>query len=180
MLIGYARVSSTGQSLDLQIEALTQAGCDKVFAETMSGRSTRDREQLALALDFARDGDTLVVTRLDRLARSVGDLHQIVERLAAKDVAFKCLNQPGVDTDTSTGRLMLSVLGAVAAFENDIRRERQMEGVIKAKAMGKYKGRPATIDPVKVRELHANGMGPSEIARSMGIGRATVYRAIAA
>ena len=133
---GYARVSSSSQSLDIQHEALTQAGCEKLFSEKMSGRSTTDREQLALALDFVREHDTLVVTRLDRLARSVGDLHRIIEHLTAKQVAFRCLNQAGVDTDTSTGRLMLAVLGAVAAFENDIRREREMEGVMKAKAAG--------------------------------------------
>lgn len=180
MLVGYGRVSSSSQSLDIQHEALIKAGCEKVFAEKISGRSTNDREQLVLALDFVREGDTLVVTRLDRLARSVGDLHQIIEKLASKGVGFRCINQSGVDTDTSTGRLMLSILGAVAAFENDIRRERQMEGVMKAKAAGKYQGRPASIDPAKVQELHSTGMGPSQIAKTMGIGRASVYRALAA
>lgn len=180
MLVGYGRVSSTSQSLDIQHEALTQAGCEKIFSEKMSGRSTTDREQLAQALDFVREGDVLVTTRLDRLARSVGDLHQIIDRLAQKGVAFRCLNQSAVDTDTSTGRLMLAVLGAVAQFESDLRRERQMEGVEKAKAAGKYKGRPASIDPTKVRELHAQGMGPTQIARKLGIGRASVYRSLAA
>lgn len=180
MLVGYARVSSAGQSLDIQNEALASAGCDKVFAEKISGRSTKDREELAAALDFCREGDTLIVTRLDRLARSVGDLHQIIERLTEKKVAFRCLNQSGVDTDTSTGRLMLAVLGAVAMFENDIRRERQMEGIAKAKAAGKYRGRPVSIDPAKVRELRAEGMGPAAIAKTMKIGRASVYRALAA
>jgi DNA invertase Pin-like site-specific DNA recombinase len=180
MLVGYGRVSSSGQSLDIQHEALLAAGCEKVFAEKVSGRSTTDRAELAMALDFVREGDTLVVTRLDRLARSVGDLHRIIERLTSKGVSFKCLNQSGVDTDTSTGRLMLAVLGAVAAFENDIRRERQMEGIAKAKAAGKYRGRPATIDPAKVRELRQTGLGPAAIARELGIGRASVYRALAA
>lgn len=179
MLIGYGRVSSSGQSLDIQHEALVAAGCEKVFSEKMSGRSTQDREQLAAALDFCREGDTLVVTRLDRLARSVGDLHRIIERLTEKKVAFRCLNQSGVDTDTSTGRLMMSVLGAVAAFENDIRRERQLEGIQKAKAAGKYRGRPQSIDSARVKELRAQGMGPAQIAREMGIGRASVYRALA-
>jgi len=180
MLVGYGRVSSISQSLDIQHDALTQAGCEKIFAEKMSGRSTTHREQLALALDFVREGDTLCITRLDRLARSVGDLHQIMEKLTAKGVAFRCLNQSGVDTDTSTGRLMLAVLGAVAAFENDIRRERQMEGVMKAKAAGKYRGRPASIDPAKVQELHRQGIGASAIAKTLKIGRASVYRALAA
>lgn len=129
MLVGYARVSSAGQSLDVQIEELAQAGCEKIFSETMSGTSSANREQLSLALDFARDGDVLIVTRLDRLARSVGYLHQIIEKLSGKSVGFQCLNQPGVDTDSSTGKLMLAILGAVAAFENDIRRERQLEGI---------------------------------------------------
>ena len=180
MLVGYARVSSSGQSLDIQNEALAQSGCDKVFSEKMSGRSTKDREQLALALDFVREGDTLVITRLDRLARSVADLHRIIEQLTEKKVAFRCLNQSGVDTDTSTGRLMLAVLGAVAAFENDIRRERQMEGIEKAKVAGKYRGRPASIDPARVRELRETGMGAAQIAKTLNIGRASVYRALTA
>ncbi len=180
MLVGYGRVSSSGQSLDIQHEALVAAGCEKVFAEKVSGRSTRDRDQLAAALDFVREGDTLICTRLDRLARSVGDLHRIIERLTEKGVAFKCLNQSGVDTDTSTGRLMMSVLCAVAAFENDIRRERQMEGIEKAKLAGKYRGRPQSIDPARVKELRETGMGPAAIAREMGIGRASVYRMLAA
>lgn len=180
MLVGYGRVSSLGQSLDIQHEALVAAGCEKVFAEKVSGRSTTDRAELAQAIDFVRDGDTLIVTRLDRLARSVGDLHRIIERLTEKGVAFKCLNQSGVDTDTSTGRLMMSVLCAVAAFENDIRRERQLEGIQKAMLAGKYRGRPPSIDPAKVKELRASGMGPAQIARAMNIGRASVYRALAA
>ena len=180
MLVGYARVSSTSQSLDIQQESLASAGCEKVFAEKVSGRSTTDRDQLALALDFVREGDTLCVTRLCRLARSVGDLHRIVEKLTAKNVAFRCLNQSGVDTDTSSGRLMLSVLGAVSCFENDIRRERQMEGVAKAKLRGAYRGRPPSIRPEDVRELRAQGIGASEIAKRLGIGRASVYRALAA
>lgn len=180
MLVGYGRVSSAGQSLDIQHEALAQAGCEKVFSEKLSGRSTNQREQLAHAIDFVREGDTLVVTRLDRLARSVGDLHRIIERLTEKKVAFRCLNQSGVDTDTSTGRLMLAVLGAVAAFENDIRKERQIEGIEKAKLAGKYRGRPASIDPQRVRELRDTGMGAAQIAKAMNIGRASVYRALAA
>ena len=180
MLVGYGRVSSSGQSLDIQHQALIEAGCKKVFSEKLSGRSTTDRDQLNDALDFVREGDTLVVTRLDRLARSVGDLHRIIERLTQKGASFRCLAQAGVDTDTSTGRLMLAVLGAVAMFENDIRRERQMEGVMKAKAAGKYRGRPASIDPTRVRELRDTGMGAAQIAKAMNIGRASVYRALAA
>ena len=180
MLVGYARVSSIGQSLDIQNEALAAAGCEKVFAEKMSGRSTKDRIELAQAMDFVREGDTLIVTRLDRLARSVGDLHQIIENLTEKKVGFRCLNQSGVDTDSSTGKLMMSILGAVAQFENDIRRERQMEGIAKAKAAGKYRGRPVTIDPERVKALREQGLGAAQIARELNIGRASVYRALAA
>ncbi|AXB77209.1 recombinase family protein [Novosphingobium sp. P6W] len=180
MLVGYGRVSSSSQSLDIQNEALAAAGCDKVFTEKMSGRSTIDREQLAMAIDFVREGDTLVVTRLDRLARSVGDLHRIIETLTSKGVEFRCLAQQGVNTDSSTGRLMLSVLGAVAMFENDLRLERQREGIEKAKRAGKYRGRKPTINPDRVKELRQNGMGPAAIARELQIARASVYRALAA
>ncbi|MEL7691908.1 recombinase family protein [Citromicrobium bathyomarinum] len=180
MLVGYARVSSSGQSLDIQNESLAQAGCEKVFAEKMSGRSAKDRIELSNAIDFVRQGDTLVVTRLDRLARSVGDLHRIIEKLTGKGVEFRCINQSGVDTDTSTGKLMLSILGAVAQFENDIRRERQMEGIAKAKTEGRYKGRPTSIDPDQVKVLKERGLGATQIAREMKIGRASVYRALAA
>jgi DNA invertase Pin-like site-specific DNA recombinase len=178
MLVGYGRVSSTGQSLEVQLDALKAAGCDKVFAEKVSGRSTHGRGQLAEALDFAREGDTLVVTRLDRLARSVGDLFSILDQLTAKGVAFRCLSQAGVDTDSSSGKLMLTILGAVAAFESDIRKERQAEGIARAKAEGRYQGRPRSIDGSKVRALRAEGVGPSDIAKRLGIGRASVYRAL--
>lgn len=180
MLIGYARCSSATQSLDIQLDALAKAGCEKIFSEKVSGRSTTDREQLAMALDFCREGDTLIVTRLDRLARSVGDLHRIIERLTDKKVAFRCINQSGVDTDSSTGRLMLSILGAVSCFENDIRAERQKEGVAKAKAENRYLGRKPSVDTTKVSELRAQGLGPSQIARELRISRTSVYRALAA
>jgi DNA invertase Pin-like site-specific DNA recombinase len=180
MLVGYARVSSVGQSLEIQEEALKAAGCEKVFAEKVSGTSTNGRDELADALDFCREGDTLIVTRLDRLARSVSDLFVIVERLAEKKVAFRCLQQSGVDTDTSTGRLTLAILGAVAAFETDIRRERQLEGIAKAKDRGVYKGRKPSIDPAQVRDMYAAGVGGSEIAAKLGIARGSVYRLLKA
>ena len=164
--------------MDLQHEALAAAGCEKIFSEKMSGRSADDREQLTQALDWVREGDTLIVTRLDRLARSVGDLYRIIEVIATKGVAFRCLNQAGVDTDSSTGRLMLAILGAVAAFENDLRRERQLEGIAKAKARGAYKGRPPSIDAAVVKRLREEGIAPSDIARQLRIGRASVYRVL--
>jgi DNA invertase Pin-like site-specific DNA recombinase len=176
MLIGYARVTSTGQSLDLQVEALTAAGCEKIYREKRSGRTAADRTELARTLDQLRGGDTLVVCRLDRLARSVSDLHRIIEQLNAAGVLFRCLQQGGVDTATSTGKLMLAILGAVAEFENDIRRERQRDGIERAKDRGVYQGRPPSIDAAAIQALRNEGLGPSAIARKLGIARASVYR----
>ena len=178
-MVGYARVSSVGQSLEIQEEALSDAGCDKIFAEKRSGLTAKGRQKLEDALDYVREGDTFIVTRLDRLARSVGDLFSIIEQLQSKGVAFRCLQQSGVDTDSSTGRLMMAILGAVAAFEADIRKERQMEGIAKAKAAGVYQGRKPSIDGAKVKELHEQGVRPADIAKRMGIGRASVYRHLA-
>lgn len=175
-IVGYARVSSAGQCLDVQQEQLVNAGCEKLFAEKQSATSTDNRMALQEALEWLREGDTLVVTRLDRLARSGKDLHNIIHQLSAKKVSFQCLQQGAVDTTTSMGKLVLGILGAVAEFETDIRKERQREGIEKAKKRGVYKGRPANIDADKVRELKAAGMGGAAIAKEMGIGRASVYR----
>jgi len=179
MLVGYARVSSAGQSLDIQLEALKGAGCEKVFSEKKSGTSAGGRDQLQEALDYVREGDTLVVTRLDRLARSSNDLHNIIARLTGKGVKFRCLQQSGVDTDSGMGKLVLAILGAVAEFETDIRRERQREGIEKAKEAGVYKGRKPSVDAAKVRELREAGMNPSAIAKELGVGRTSVWRALA-
>lgn len=179
-LIGYARVSSGGQSLEVQRDQLLAAGCTRIFEEKRSGLSQDGREQLALALDYVRDGDVLIVTRLDRLARSITDLRQIVDRLTAKEVGFRALQQGDLDTSTSNGRLMLNMLGAFAEFEADLRRERQREGIDKAKANGIYKGRKPSVPVDEVRKLKAEGMAPTEIARHLNVGRASVYRALAA
>jgi DNA invertase Pin-like site-specific DNA recombinase len=179
MEIGYARVSSTGQDLGIQLDALKTAGCDKIFQEKRSGTSTAGRDELAEALDFAREGDVIVVTRLDRLARSVIDLHQIIAKLAAKGVGFRALQQSGVDTTTSTGKLTLAILGAVAEFETDLRKERQREGIEKAKAAGIYKGRKPSVARDQVAALKAEGLGATEIAKRLGVGRASVYRVMA-
>jgi len=174
--IGYARVSSIGQSLDVQEAALREAGCERVFAEKRSGRKASDREQLGLALDFIRDGDTLVVTRLDRLARSVIDLHQIIARITEKGAAFRVLHQSGIDTSTSTGKLTLAVLAAVAEFETDIRAERQRDGIEAAKAKGVYKGRPATLKPADIQSALAAGESPTALAKRLGVARSSIYR----
>jgi DNA invertase Pin-like site-specific DNA recombinase len=177
MKIGYARVSSLGQELELQETALSAAGCDRVFAEKKSGTTQRGREQLDLALSFLREGDQLIVTRLDRLARSVADLAAIVSRIEAAGASFVCTEQQ-IDTSSATGRLQLHMLAAFAEFETDLRAERQREGIEKAKADGKYKGRPASIDSARVQQLRDEGMGASAIAKEMGVSRATVYRLI--
>src|SRR5204863_4040096 len=144
MKYGYARVSTTDQDCTLQEEALRLAGCDVVRSEKASGTSRTGREELETLLAFLRTGDTLVVTRIDRLARSVADLEGIVRELAAKGAFLRCIEQP-VDTGTPAGKAFLQMLGVFAEFETALRRERQMEGIAKAKAAGAYKGRKATV-----------------------------------
>ena len=179
MLIGYARTSTIDQKagLDTQLEDLQNIGCDKVFEEQVSSVDIKARTQLATALDFIREGDTLVVTKLDRLARSVSHLMQILDDLTAKSAHLRILGL-GIDTAGPTGKLILTVLGGMAEFERGIMLERQREGIAKAKAAGKYKGRKPTAraKSKEVIDLHAGGTGPSEIARQLGIGRASVYR----
>ncbi|MCP1556658.1 UNVERIFIED_ORG: DNA invertase Pin-like site-specific DNA recombinase [Methylobacterium sp. SuP10 SLI 274] len=175
--IGYARVSTLDQDLSIQLEALKAAGCDPIRAEKASGTSTSGRTELSIVLDFIGKGDTLVVTRIDRLARSIGDLQDIVRSLKAKGARLQATEQP-IDTGTAAGKAFLDMLGVFAEFETNLRRERQMEGIAKAKAAGVYKGRPTSIDPAKVRALKAEGLGPAEIARRLGIARASVYRAL--
>jgi DNA invertase Pin-like site-specific DNA recombinase len=175
VLVGYSRVSTVGQSLDVQIEQLLAAGCEEVFQEKRSGTTRHGRTELEAALRFVRKGDVLCVTRLDRLARSMTDLAKILDQLAEKQVGFKVLQQ-ALDTTTNEGRLMLHIMGAFAEFETAIRKERQAEGIVKAKVAGKYRGRKASIDPVQVAALKTSGLGASAIARKLGIGRASVYR----
>lgn len=175
MLVGYARVSTSDQDLALQLAQLRAEGCEKVFGEKLSGSNT-NRPQLQSALEFVREGDVLVVTRLDRFARSALDLHTLVKKLSDNGVGFRCTEQAGVDTTTSAGKLMLGMLAAVAEFELALRWERQMEGIAKAKEEGRYKGGQKRIDEGKVRQLLSEGMKPVEVARTLGIGRASVYR----
>ena len=179
-LYGYARVSTVDQDLGIQEAALRAAGCRVVRAEKRSGAAREGRDELRLLLDFLHKGDTLVVTRIDRLARSVRDLQDIVHELKARGVALKATEQP-VDTGTAAGKAFLDMLGVFAEFETNLRRERQLEGVQAAKARGVYKGRKPSIDPAVVRRLReAEGLGPSAIARRLGIGRASVYRVLGA
>jgi DNA invertase Pin-like site-specific DNA recombinase len=172
---GYARVSSTDQDLALQKAALRAAGCTVIRAETASGTSRTGRSELQTLLDFLRPGDTLVVTRIDRLARSLRDLQNLVHELREKAAFLKATEQP-VDTSTAAGKAFLDMLGVFAEFETNLRRERQMEGIAAARAKGIYKGRPRSINAGEIRRLLDEGVGPSEIARRLGIGRASVYR----
>ena len=178
MLYGYARVSTTDQDLAIQETALRAAGCETVRAEKVTGTTREGRTELALLMEFMRKGDTLVVTRIDRLARSIGDLQDIVRALKAKGVALKATEQP-IDTSTAAGKAFLDMLGVFAEFETNLRRERQLEGIAAAKKAGVYKGRPPSIDVAKIKELEADGLGATEIAQRLGIGRASVYRVTA-
>jgi DNA invertase Pin-like site-specific DNA recombinase len=180
MLIGYARTSTLDQDAGLQAQErdLKGLGCNKVFSEQVS--SVAPRSQLETALEYLRDGDVLVVTKLDRLARSVVHLGKIVETLKSKGAHLRIIAM-GIDTSDATGTLMMNVLGSVAQFEREMMLERQREGIAKAKADGKYRGRkPTSHEKIEqVRMLKFNGKGATAIAREIGIGRATVYRILA-
>ncbi|MDP9732129.1 UNVERIFIED_ORG: DNA invertase Pin-like site-specific DNA recombinase [Rhizobium sp. SORGH_AS260] len=178
MKIGYARVSSTGQNETAQVDILTRHGVEEVFIDKASGTTREGRIKLAEAIRFARKGDALVVTRLDRLARSVSDLHAISQELQAKGVDLIATEQ-NIDTTTPTGRLMFNMLGAIAEFETDLRKERQLEGIAKAKEEGRYKGRPVTVDGDAIRAALAVGDKPAAVARRFNVARSTVYRIIA-
>src|SRR5262245_49373754 len=179
MQIGYARTSTTDQvaGFDAQRRDLKAAGCKKVFAEQVS--SVAERQQLMAALDYLRDDDVLTVTKLDRVARSVRDLMDIVHRIEDKGAGLRILAM-SLDTTTPTGRLMLQVLGAVAEFERAIMLERQREGIAKAKSEGKYRGRAKTAmaKAGDVEAMLTAGVTPTDVARKLGIGRSSVYRAI--
>ena len=179
MLVGYARTSTLDQKagLEAQHRDLNAVGCERIFTEQVSSVDAVRREQLQEALSFVRQGDTLIVTKLDRLARSVAHLMEILGQLEAKGVALRILSM-GIDTNTPTGKLMLTILGGVAQFEREVMLERQREGIAKAKAEGKYKGRAPTARAKadEVMRLHEAGVGATEISKQLGIGRASVYR----
>ena len=176
-LIGYARVSTADQDCSIQEAALRAAGCTVIRAEKRSGTSRDGRKELDTVLSFLRPGDTLVVTRIDRLARSLLDLENIVREIAGKGAHIKALEQP-VDTGTPAGKAFLQMLGVFAEFEAALRRERQMEGIAKAKAGGVYKGRKPSVPAEEVKRLAADGVKPSEIAKRLKVGRTSVYRAL--
>ena len=181
MIIGYARTSTVNQcaGFEAQLKDLQTNGCEKIFQEQVSSLSTRP--QLQAALEFVREGDVFMVTRLDRLARSVADLMVVIQALEQKRVGLRILNL-GMDTQTPTGKLMLTVLGGVAQFEREVMLERQREGIAKAKSAGKYKGRKPVAAGARQEaiRLAAEGITKVAIARQLNLGEATVYRILAA
>lgn len=174
--IGYARTSTTDQNLASQIAALKSAGCEVIREEQKSGASLEGRPQLMTILDFIHAGETLVITRIDRLARSLRDLQIITDRLKAKGAHLFATEQP-VDTSTATGKAFFDMLGVFAEFETNLRRERQAEGIAAARKRGIYKGRPPKIDHAEILHRLKQGHGPSKIARDLSISRGTVYQA---
>ncbi|MGQ5719649.1 recombinase family protein [Pseudochrobactrum asaccharolyticum] len=181
MIIGYARTSTVEQQagFEAQFRDLQAHGCDKIFSEQVSSVNSQ-RLQLEQAMDFAREGDVLVVTRLDRLARSIANLTQIVASLENKKVGLRILDM-SIDTNTPTGRLLINLVGSIAQFEREIMLARQREGIAKAKDKGLFKGRAPTARRKSdfVMQLIADGKKPTDIAKELNIGRSSVYRIIA-
>jgi len=182
MLVGYGRVSTQEQSLDIQQEELFKAGCEKIFMEKQSGACMSNRLELEKALDFVREGDTLIIFKLDRLARSLADLHKILNRLNDKGVKFKSLSDSSIDTTSPQGMLMLNILGSFAEFERGLIKERQTLGIAKAKQAGKYQGRKKSMTDKRVVQLQerwgskADDESAKLIANEFNISRATLYR----
>lgn len=177
MIYGYARVSTSEQELTVQEEALKAAGCEVIRSEKVSGTSRDGRSELQNLMDFTRQGDAIVVTRIDRLARSVRDLQNIVYEMNERGVTLRATEQ-SVDTSTSAGKCFLDMLSVFAEFETNLRKERQMEGIKKAKEKGVYKGRRRSIDIERVRQMREEGQGATAIARHLDIDRTSVYRVL--
>jgi DNA invertase Pin-like site-specific DNA recombinase len=179
MRIGYRRVSTTDQNLERQ----ELEGCEKVFEEKASGGAGTDRPELARLIEFAREGDEVLVWSIDRLARDLRDLQNLVEALNGKGVSVRFMSENltfSASHDDPFSKLQLQMLGAFSQFERSLIRKRQAEGIAKAKAKGVYKGRKASIDAARVRELHSAGLGATAIAKELQIGRASVYRLLSA
>lgn len=179
MKIGYARVSSTGQSLDLQMKALENAGCEKIFSEKVSGAKI-NRKEFALMMDFARDGDQIVVTKLDRLSRSSIELQNAAKTLENKKIDLRVLEQD-IDTSSPSGKLLFNMIGIVAEFEREMINERAAEGRKAAMENGVKFGRKKSLNRDEIaeaRRLASTGLGKKEIGKRLGVSRSTVYRAI--
>ena len=179
MKVGYARVSSVDQNLDVQLETLKNFGCEKIYQEKVSGTSTQGRDKLKECLDFVREDDELVITRIDRLARSVLDLQLILKELSDKGGNLSATEQP-ISTKDASSKCFLDMLGVFAELETNLRKERQNEGILRAKQKGIYKGRKSSINVNKIKELKNSGMGATAIAKEMGIHRDSVYRVLKA
>jgi DNA invertase Pin-like site-specific DNA recombinase len=180
-VIGYARVSSTDQDFDGQVDRLRAAGCNRVYAEKASGGSTNGRHELTKALKALKAGDTLVTVKLDRLARSIRDLLKLLDDVKAAGARFKALDDPWCDTTTPQGELILTVMGGLAQFERQLIRQRCDEGIKRAKAKGTQFGRPSALDASQRRKLaerYASGETMAELAREYGVGEATIWRAL--
>lgn len=180
-IVGYARVSSLQQDHASQVDRLTAAGASKVFSEKRSGLD-KERPGLARCLEYLRDGDTLIVTKLDRLARSTVDFYRIVKELQDKGVAFKALDDDKMDTSSRTGKFLMGILALIAEFETEIRRERQMEGIARAKAEGRSGGRPRLVTPeieATMHRLRGEGVSIRAIAGQVGFSKATVQKVLA-
>ncbi|PTW63440.1 DNA invertase Pin-like site-specific DNA recombinase [Breoghania corrubedonensis] len=175
--IGYARVSTADQHTDTQVERLKAAGCSPVRQEKASGKSREGRDELAAILDFIREGDELVVVKLDRLGRSTRDVLNLVHELEERGASLRVL-EPEFSTGDGTGRILVTVLGMVAEMEREFIKERQRAGIDAAKAKGVYKGRKASVPVERVRELASEGCGATAIAQALGISRMSVYRAL--
>lgn len=183
MLIGYARVSTVDQNLDLQRDALQRAGCGQIYEDKASGRAKVNRPELAAVLRALRAGDTLVVWRLDRLARSLVDLVQIINELGEKEIGFRSLTEQ-IDTSSVQGRLFLGVFAAMAQYQRDVIHENTMEGLKAAKARGRMGGRPSKLGEQEVKEIEALLRDPDitvgAIAKRYSVSRATIYNALGA
>ncbi|WP_045729791.1 recombinase family protein [Pseudarthrobacter chlorophenolicus] len=176
-LIGYARVSTADQKLDLQTDALKAAGCVKVYSDIVSGAGTK-RPELDECLRFLREGDVLVVYKLDRLGRSLSHLMEIIRDLKQKGIGFKSISD-GIDTTTSTGQLLFHIMGSFAEFERTLIQERTNAGLKAARERGKLGGRPVAVTPeigARITQLRGEGKNADSVATELGIGRATVYR----
>ena len=180
MLVGYARVSTQDQNLELQSDALTKAGCERIFKEVIGG-SRPERTGIQEALNILRSGDTLIVWRLDRLGRSLKHLIDIVNQLREQDIGFRSL-QESIDTTTSGGKLIFHMFGALAEFERDVIRERTQAGLQAARSRGRQGGRPRVLDGEKlamVRSMYEDRKYlPDDICKAMGISRSTLYRSV--
>jgi DNA invertase Pin-like site-specific DNA recombinase len=181
MKYGYARVSSKAQDYQAQVEALKAAGCEEIFSEKQSGKSRSGRPEFAKLMKKLLPGDTVVVTKLDRLARSSRDLHNILHELESLSVGFLSLRESWCDTTSPAGRLMLTIFGGIAEFERDLIRSRTDEGIERAKRLGKRFGRPDRLDAGqkrKIAELYASGKTMPDLAEEYGVGVGTIWRAL--